>query len=737
VQPARRRVGANAVTAHVALIDAAMAARDAGALPTLFADELEVVDHPTGSNVDRQGTLTSLRSVLRVPDLTYRHEPLATLGDSLGLFRLSVSASAVAGEKFDVGAYDIEKIAVVEVDAQGRARRAEDFAPDRLGDAVVRLYERYAELLPDGPERARAAATVRSVVALLGPFDLDRWATALAPSIEYFDSRTVGVDHVRGVEAVLRGARALSALSADLTFRVEDILELRPDALLGGVTNFGTDRASGGPFERNLCVLWIFGADGLVSRWDQFDADREAEALARFDELTGEIEAMVLPPARPVRRVRANAATANAARRDAAFAARDIDALGALLPDGIAGVHHPTGAPYDRAQTLALVLGLLQARDLTRRLEPLATLGDSLALGRMFVSGSGTNMEQFDIGAYDIEEIQLLEVDGRGDLLRFELFAADRLGAAVVRLYERYSEFLPDGPARDRAAATARSVAALLGPFDPDRYAAAYAPAIEAVDHRTLGFPPTFGAEAYLHRLRTLLETSDDTTMRTDDILGLRSDALLLRWTNSGTDRASGGAYERPFFVLWVFDSDGLATRNETFDADSDAEALARFDQLTAAIEATTTLPPARPVRRVRANAATAALARFDAAFVARDADALSHLVADEVVDHTTGVTFDRQGAVVSFGVLLRAQDPMCQHVPLATLGDSLALCRQSLSASRIVVDEIDVGAYERERLFLIAIDAQGRRRRDELFAADPKLTPPFVERRNRMVLAG
>jgi len=32
--------------------------------------------------------------------------------------------------------------------------------------------------------------------------------------------------------------------------------------------------------------LWVFGTDGLLSRVEWFDADRPAEALARFEELT-------------------------------------------------------------------------------------------------------------------------------------------------------------------------------------------------------------------------------------------------------------------------------------------------------------------------------------------------------------------------------------------------------------------------------------------------------------------
>ena len=146
--------------------------------------------------------------------------------------------------------------------------------------------------------------------------------------------------------------------------------------------------------------------------------------------------------------------------------------------------------------------------------------------------------------------------------------------------------------------------------------------------------------------------------MRVDDVLGLRSDALLVRWTNLGTERAGGGAYERQFLRLCVFGADGLLTRIELFDADRDAEALARFDELTP-LAARTRAP--RSARRVRPNAATAHAARLDAAIAARDADALATLLADEseVVDHPTGATLRPAGsALARFAALLSARDP-------------------------------------------------------------------------------
>src|SRR5262249_10777500 len=161
---------------------------------------------------------------------------------------------------------------------------------------------------------------------------------------------------------------------------------------------------------------------------------------------------------------------------------------------------------------------------------PLATLGDSLALARAVVSGSGTAMvvsattEKFDVGAFNAEEIHLLEVDARGQLVRFELFAENRLGDAVARLYARHAELLPAGPARDRATTTARSVAALLDwPADLARLAPALDPAIEVVDHRPLGLPPRRGAQQHLEGLRSVFEVSTDVRGRVDDILCLQA----------------------------------------------------------------------------------------------------------------------------------------------------------------------------------------------------------------------
>src|SRR5206468_9662234 len=399
-------VRANAATASTPRFEAVCAARDADALPTLLADEYRVVDHTTGVTYDRQGELTSYRALMRARDPTLRTEPLATLGDSLSLSRVSMSASGFVGGTFDVGAYEREQIALNEVDANGRRRRMELFAADRLGDAVVRLYERYAELLPDGPARTRAAATARSFSGIAA-FELDRWAAAVAPAIEVVDHRTLGTWSARGAEAFLEHLRAVLGLADDTATRDDDVLALQPDALLVRRTQFGTARAGGGAYERLFLLLHVFGADGLVARLEFFDSDCEDEALARFDELTVAPTGARLTGAplraaeKRERRVRPNAATANAARLDAAIAVRDADALPTLTADVCEVVDHTTGATYGRQGSLTTWRTLLSARDPTWRQEPLATLGDSLALFRLWMSASGFAGASFDVGAYE------------------------------------------------------------------------------------------------------------------------------------------------------------------------------------------------------------------------------------------------------------------------------------------------------------------------------------------------
>src|SRR5262249_10918135 len=155
----------------------------------------------------------------------------------------------------------------------------------------------------------------------------------------------------------------------------------------------------------------------------------------------------------------------NAARMDAAAAARDLTAFLAVFADGAQTVHHPTRTTYATHQERRAFEALLGAQELTFEHQAIATLGKSLALCRRNVSGAGVNEAAIgQSGGANADSLVLIEVDAHGQRLCSEFFAAERLGDAIARLYERYADRLPPGPARVRAAARARSVAALLGP---------------------------------------------------------------------------------------------------------------------------------------------------------------------------------------------------------------------------------------------------------------------------------
>src|SRR6185503_17382907 len=243
----RRRVRPNAATANLARVETAIVARDADALDAGLADDAQLIDHTTGAVIDREGSLSTLCFTFKGRDATYRTEPFATLGDSLVLTLISASGAAFAGGRFDVGAYETEKIGVTDVDAQGRRQRMEIFAHDRLADAVVRAYERYAELLPEGAARDRAARTARSLRSIVA-LDPNPAEAPLDDDVEFVDHRRLGFEPARGAGAFVRHFRALLDLAIDLRLRIDDVLDLRPDTLLYRSTVSGTDRASGGPF---------------------------------------------------------------------------------------------------------------------------------------------------------------------------------------------------------------------------------------------------------------------------------------------------------------------------------------------------------------------------------------------------------------------------------------------------------------------------------------------------------
>jgi len=666
-RPARLRVLASRATASAARFEAAVAARDAASLERAFSDPCVVVHHATGVTYGRREQLASWKSMFRAEHVTYRREVLATLGDSLELWRHWISVSGLTDTAMQsFGLSDFEEIVIGEDDGNGRYRRFEIFPAHQLGQAIARLYERHAEILPDGPERVRAMRIARTAGVMLGQPDLAATATVLAPDVEFSDLRTVGFGTLHGAEPVLQTISAMMDLSRDDSARIDDVLVLEPDALVVRWTNRGTDVESGGAFERNLCQLWTFDSAGLLSRWQQFEVEHDTAALARFDALTTQ---PAVP--RPGRRVRPNAATRNAELTWAAAAARDVEALTAAHSAQVEVIHHPTGATYGATEVLALFRAVWRTRNPTLVQESLATLGESLALVRRAYAHDGSDSTFGSVGAADADYVCLIEVDERGLAKRSEIFAGDRLGDSIARLYERHAELLPEGEERTHAAAAAQSMASVRWSNDPGLLAAVLAPDFEGIDHRQLSTWSLRGANAYIEHLRALQEVADDIAFTQLEILALEPHVILSRVMHSGTERIGGGAYERPFLSLFATDADGRLARAEWFGADREAEALARFDALAGRGEGE---PESDPF----ANAAARADRRLFDCFNAGDWAGVLALAAPELVfDERRRMlrnTCDREVWLAQFRFLFDVPESRFTTTLLATRGERLSL---------------------------------------------------------------
>jgi hypothetical protein len=235
------------------------------------------------------------------PALAYDAYAARLEGDAIAALGTSLVLLARSGE-----------ILAIEVDDRGRCTWTERFALDQRSDAIARLYERHAEQISDGPERARATAIARAVAVLLGPPAPEAFGAQLALDVHYRDHRLLGWGTVHGVLSLRRGLRTIWAGASWLAARTDEILGLRADALLVQRTISGVNTSDGAPFVRRPLALWTFAADGRVHRWEHFDEEDREAALARFAELA----------APPARRFFENAATRALTARPEVLATR-------------------------------------------------------------------------------------------------------------------------------------------------------------------------------------------------------------------------------------------------------------------------------------------------------------------------------------------------------------------------------------------------------------------------------
>jgi tetratricopeptide (TPR) repeat protein len=670
-----------------------IASGDRAGLEAVMHPDHEEIHHPTGSRYGRDDAIRSAERLFQSSDVRYRVEPLATLGDRLLLAIRHIGASGTGGGRFDVGPYEGEFPVVFEVDAEGRLARTEAFPANRLGDAVACLYERHAALEPEGAERARADERARSLGALTGHFDIDRVVGAMDPEVDVADHRSVvNIGRTHGAEQVRSAARAMLDLTDGFDWHVRDVLAASDRALLVHQGTTGRQKAGGGDFERSILELWLVGDSGKVVRWERFEPEEQARALERFDALTGRAAA-------PTRRVRPNAASALAARFEATFMARDDAGLAALWSDDLLVVDHPTGRRYGLEGHLDSLRRFARAENPTLRVEPIATLGDSLVLAYRPLAAVGTTGSRVDVAEWERVEHVVFESGEDERFGRVEIFAASRLGDAITCLYERFGESLPPGAEREAALSISRGN--FFSRIDLATFEANIAPDIAFVDHRRLGFEPTHGRAAFLALVRSLQEASPDSEQSAEQVLGAEPNALLLRMTNTGTDQVSGGRFERHFIRLFLAGAEGME-RIEQFDVEVEREALARFGELTGGAAGT-------PSSDRFENASTRANAGWVRCFASADWAGIEASIAPGFVfdDRRSlrHLTLRGPDFLTQFRGLFDVPGSRFESALVATRGERLSLHRHRFTGQTESGGDVDFGWH----LALCEVDEQGR----------------------------
>ena len=271
--------------------------------------------------------LATIRCCSGRADPSHRHEPLATLGDSLALCRVSaLGAADRAGATLDVGARTSTDHDRCSRSSARTARACEIFAADQLGDAVVRLYERYAELLPAGPERERAATIARSLAAMIAPLDPERSLRCRARSrvrrTGRPGSRLSAGPSARaccGASRILRSRRRRRPIATD------DVTRAAPDACSSHWTTSGPTAQAAARASTQI------SSSGLRRRRTA-DARRVLRARPRRRGARALRRADRRAPRPAARRVRPTPRP-RTRRVEAAVAARDVDALPTLFAD--------------------------------------------------------------------------------------------------------------------------------------------------------------------------------------------------------------------------------------------------------------------------------------------------------------------------------------------------------------------------------------------------------------------
>jgi hypothetical protein len=356
------------------------------------------------------------------------------------------------------------------------------------------------------------------------------------------------------------GLAAFWDLTRDVRIELRSVLAREPHGGVG-VSRVSGTLPEGGDFEiYSIDVVTV--SHGRITSLEHFElADAEA-ALARFAELRP--DPLRIPP---------NAATRASDRWHEAAGRGDRKSVEALFAPTLVFEDRRRGVRTSGGRELLLAneraIGTLEPKpDWTRSV--LATAGDRLALWRSLVAGT------YEGGSFEVEFLQVLEVDGDGRVVANVVFDPDDLRAASVEMMERHLRQL----AGSIPSAGIEAMRAFLD-HDLERLRAFLPDDFYLDDHRRTGVGRIEGADAFLASLVALFEQAPDLVVESLYGIDTHARGILEMAHIWGTLAASDGAFEGFYVRLLIWAGERLVGF-ELFEPEDLDRARARFAELGA-----------------------------------------------------------------------------------------------------------------------------------------------------------
>ena len=570
--------------------------------------------------------------------------------------RLALNHYRFSGSDQLPGAFRIEFLAVVEIDADQRMAAVVVFDVDDFAAAIAELDARY--VTGEAAAHARTWLAIAEVYAALNRGEMP----ATAPDLVDIDHRSLAAIGSGDLMAYLHAA---SEDTPGSCIYIETVHRLTD---LGAVTTHVTKATSQEGFdaEWRITSFFIVGGD-LINRYEIFDEVDLDTALARFAEL--QPQALRLE-------------NAVAERFLAHFAARDWDALAHDFTENYycddrrrvvnAGLRQGRDAAIEDLR-VSTELGLL--KNVT--MDIIATRGERLILTNW--RGLGLDQDGFQHDA-----LQVVEHDADGRITAAALFDVDDIDAAFEELDARYLA--------GEAALHARTWSVVASSFAAFNRQELLAADWVTIDHRqTTPFEPSNMTPS----IRDIWDLTPNLAIHIEAVHRLNNFGAVITHEGHGTSLEGFDAEWRAVDILMV-DGDSIS-RCEIFDeADLDT-ALARFDEL-------------QPRAPRLENAASQAYERFRRYFAARDWAAMAELLTEDttVDDHRRVVNAEtRRGRDVEIQNMRAFADIGVKRSTsevVATRGERLALCRTCISD-----DDHEAAGFRIEMLIVVETTADNR----------------------------